>query len=133
MNGTAAEIGFVIQYGERKAELAWVLGGGRTNEAVELLRRHDACVGVNRIVHLLLGQGKQLRVVRGCKHLGATTSATLRFDSEVAARATAASCAESAVPRDMCAQSELPRQIRVNIVGAIQASLLYAACTRPSL
>ena len=66
--------------------------------------KHEVGVGVNRTVHLPLGQGKQLRVVRGYKQLGAMTAATLRCDPEVAARATAASCAESAISRDICAQ-----------------------------
>ena len=65
--------------------------------------------------------------------MGAMTAAALRFDPEVAARAAATSCAESTMARDMCAQSKMPQLIRVNIAGAIQASLLYAATTWPSL
>ena len=61
--------------------------------------------------------------------MGAMTAAALRFDPEVAARAAATSCAESTMARDMCAQSKMQQLIRVNIAGAIQASLLYAATT----
>ena len=60
-------------------------------------------------------------------------AATLRFDPEVAARAAAASCAESALTRGIFAQAKLPRQIGVNVVGAIQASLSHVAATWPSL
>ena len=95
----------MIQYGEGNRIVlgfAW----STHNAATEMLRQHEVGVGVNRTVHLPLGQGKQLRVVRGYKHLGAMAAATLRFDNEVAAREAATSCAESALSRDMCAQAK---------------------------
>ena len=90
------------------------------------VRQCEVGSGAERTSHLPIGQDKFLRVVSGYKHLGAMTTATLRFDPEVAARAASASCAESAISRVICGQAKLPRQIRVNIVGSIQASLLYA-------
>ena len=48
--------------------------------------KHEVGIGVNRTVHLPVGQGEQLRVARGYKHLGATVVATLRFDPAVGAK-----------------------------------------------
>ena len=56
-----------------------------------MLRQFEVGSSVNRTVHLPLGHGKQLRAARGYKHLSAMVAATLRFDPEVAAKATATS------------------------------------------
>ena len=80
-----------------------VLRGARKAEAMEMLRKFEVGLGVNRTAHLPLGHGKQLRVVRGYMHVGAMTAPTLRCDPEVAARATTASCAESVISCGICA------------------------------
>ena len=102
----------MIQYGEGITELVLVLRGAKKAEAIEQLRKHEVGAGVTKTIHLTLGPGKQLRVVRGYKHLGAMTTAALQFDPEVAARATTASCADAAISGDICTQSKLPGQIR---------------------
>ena len=91
---------------------------------VQVLRTHPTC----RLVKVGV-----LRAVRGYNNLGTMTTATLRFDPEVAARTTSASCAEAALSREICGQTKLRRQVRVNIAGALQASLLYAAAMWVSL
>ena len=71
LDSTAAEFGFVVQYGEIKTKLSLVLRGTRKSEAMDMLRRFERGTSGNRTVHLPLGHGKQVRVVRGYKHPGA--------------------------------------------------------------
>ena len=61
----------MIHYGECKTELPLVLRGTHRSEAMDMLKQFEIGTGVNLAVHSPLGQGKQLRVVRGYKHVGA--------------------------------------------------------------
>ena len=70
---------------------------------------------------------------RGYKHLGAVTTASLRFRTKAAARSHAAAVAEAALSSVVLCQSKFPVTIRVDIATAVQSALLYAAATWTAL
>ena len=57
-DSTAAEFGFVLQYGEDKTELTLGLRGARKAKTIKFLKKFEVGSGVNGTVHLPLGQGK---------------------------------------------------------------------------
>ena len=65
LDATATELGFTTQDGEGQTELTKALRGQCKAAATATLRSHEVGAGLYRIVHLPLGQGKFLRVVRG--------------------------------------------------------------------
>jgi hypothetical protein len=132
-DSTASDYGFVVQYGAGKTEAVMALRGANRMAAVKVLQDAEHGDGISRQPCLQIAHGKWLRVVRGYKHLGAVTNASLRFGAEAAARAHAASQAEARLSRGLLRQSRFSKVVRVNTASAVSASLLYAAALWPKL
>ena len=124
---TCRRHGLEVNFGPGKTEALVRFGGEGSRLAVAEVNTLEVAESEDGPAFLLpLADGGVLRIVQHCRHLGSEVTLQNGLHRELAARASAASVAMSALSRSLLAKSSLPATMRTMVARAcVHSSALY--------